>query len=260
MPRSSPCRARSRQPEMTRARCAAPRCGGCWGRSGPGRSEHAHRPLPLRRRGRSPGRGTRAPAVRLRVGRRLSRLRGLRGPRGAAVRRWPPGARPVRLPGRVRGREGPPRRPRPGPRFRVSRRPAGRRPHACRPQGLRWGATAQTRVGLTGRTARTAWNAGFSRHSGPPGRGRFVATPSAQPSHPGGSRSVRPPACGGLCRLKPAQFSRWGLQAGRRPALRPTPRSRRALRTGRRRASWPPPIPRRPASAGSASPRRRGPS
>ena len=60
-----------------------------------------------------------------------------------------------------------------------------------------------------------AWNAGFSRHSGPQGRGRFVANQSGRTR----SRAipandvVPPPACGGLCRLKPAQFSRWGLQA-----------------------------------------------
>ena len=52
-----------------------------------------------------------------------------------------------------------------------------------------------------------AWNAGFSRHSGPQGRGRFVATPrawarAAEPSRR--IRSVPPPAFGGLCRLKPA--------------------------------------------------------
>ena len=56
------------------------------------------------------------------------------------------------------------------------------------------------------KAAETAWNAGFSRHSGPQGRGRFVA------ARAGWTRSraipanevVPPPACGGLCRLKPA--------------------------------------------------------
>ncbi len=52
-----------------------------------------------------------------------------------------------------------------------------------------------------------AWNAGFSRHSGPQGRGWFLATPgglarAAEPSRQ--MRSFPPPACGGLCRLKPA--------------------------------------------------------
>ena len=36
------------------------------------------------------------------------------------------------------------------------------------------------RVGLAARrSGGTAWNAGFSRHSGPQGRGQFVATPGA---------------------------------------------------------------------------------
>ena len=47
--------------------------------------------------------------------------------------------------------------------------------------------------------ARSAWNAGFSRHSGPQGRGRFIASRAhgAQPSHPGErGPSFRPPAAG----------------------------------------------------------------
>ena len=52
-----------------------------------------------------------------------------------------------------------------------------------------------------------AWNAGFSRHSGPQGRGRFVANLGALARAAAPSRqwrSVPPPAFGGLCRLKPA--------------------------------------------------------
>ena len=48
-----------------------------------------------------------------------------------------------------------------------------------------------------------AWNAGFSRHSGPEGRGRFVVTPAQMACAPAPSRrstSVPPPAFGGLCR------------------------------------------------------------
>ncbi|MDE2881775.1 MAG: hypothetical protein OXP70_07985, partial [Acidobacteriota bacterium] len=52
------------------------------------------------------------------------------------------------------------------------------------------------------RMAETAWNAGFSRHSGLQGRGRLVATVgalarAAEPSRR--VRSVSPPAFGGLC-------------------------------------------------------------
>ena len=62
-------------------------------------------------------------------------------------------------------------------------------------------------VGQQPVTAPPAWNAGFSRHRGPQGRGWFLATSgalarAAEPSRR--MRSVSPPACGGLCRLKPA--------------------------------------------------------
>ena len=77
------------------------------------------------------------------------------------------------------------------------RRGSGDRPHRP-PDG---------RPGGTGLSGAPAWSAGFSRHSGPQGRGRCVATRgalarAAEPSRP--TRSVPPPACGGLCRLKPA--------------------------------------------------------
>ena len=51
------------------------------------------------------------------------------------------------------------------------------------PPVSRWGPD----VGLTVEVRGMAWNAGFSRHSGPQGRGRFVATLGAlaQPRHPG---------------------------------------------------------------------------
>ena len=61
-----------------------------------------------------------------------------------------------------------------------------------------------------------AGNAGFSRHSGPQGRGRFVATPGPLARAAElfrRMRSVPPPAFGGLCRLKPA------FQAGRATPL-----------------------------------------
>ena len=47
---------------------------------------------------------------------------------------------------------------------------------------------------------------GFSRHSGPQGRGRLVANPGGWTrTHAiAANEVVPPPACGGLCRLKPA--------------------------------------------------------
>ena len=82
-----------------------------------------------------------------------------------------------------------------------------------------------------------AGNAGFSRHRGPPGRARYVATPgvlarAAEPSRR--MRSVSPPACGGLCRLKPA------FQNG--------PRHPGPERPGRRADDAPAPTTPRPAS------------
>ena len=51
-----------------------------------------------------------------------------------------------------------------------------------------------------------AWNAGFSRHSGPQGRGRLVANLGGRTRSRAipANEVVPPPACGGLCRLKPA--------------------------------------------------------
>ena len=74
--------------------------------------------------------------------------------------------------------------------------------------------------GQTALMAPPAWNAGFSRHSGPQGRGRFIATPgalvpAAEPSRRMGS--FPPPASGGLCRLKPA-FQAVPAIRGRRSA------------------------------------------
>ena len=70
-----------------------------------------------------------------------------------------------------------------------------------------------------------AWSAGVSRHSGPQGRGRFVATPGAlaRAAEPFRRiRSISPPAFGARCRLKPAfQTVRaaLGRSAGEKRAL-----------------------------------------
>ena len=68
-----------------------------------------------------------------------------------------------------------------------------------------------------------SWNAGFSRHSGPQGRGRFVATPGAMAHGAAPPRQmgyVSPPAFGGLCRLKPAfQAAQLPTRASAAPAF-----------------------------------------
>ena len=69
------------------------------------------------------------------------------------------------------------------------------------------------------KVATTAWNAGFSRHSGPQGRRRFVANPSGRTRSRAipANEVVPPPAGGGLCRLKPA-FQAGGAITARWPA------------------------------------------
>ena len=70
--------------------------------------------------------------------------------------------------------------------------------------------------------AGTAWNAGFGRHGGPQGRGRFVANPSGRTRSRAipANEVVPPPACGGLCRLKPA-VQAVGVAAAARGGNRP---------------------------------------
>ena len=65
---------------------------------------------------------------------------------------------------------------------------------------------ARTPRSADGRDGVPAWNAGFSRHSGPQGRGRFVANPGGRTRSRAipANEVVPPPAWGGLCRLKPA--------------------------------------------------------
>ena len=80
-----------------------------------------------------------------------------------------------------------------------------------------------------------AWNAGFSRHSGPQGRGWFfvslgVVACAAEPSRR--MRSVPPPACGGLCRLKPAFQAVGAIWCWWRCVVRPPAAGCAGLKTG----------------------------
>ena len=83
--------------------------------------------------------------------------------------------------------------------------------------------------------ARTAWNAGFSRHSGPKARGRHAANPARWRVPPGTPTS--------------GQFSRWG----------PAQRAAGPRTTRRRFARWRA-RPGTPASAGTAGRRPAAPS
>ena len=133
----------------------------------------------------------------------------------------------------------------PGPRVRsalpIGRSPAGDRSEVRRHDRL--GLVFEPEPGRRNRARSPGARGGVRRRSprSAPSRGRGAPGRDVRSAHPfrcrgigaatvaglpyrcrGRSgepsrrmRSVPPPACGGLCRLKPAQFSRWGLQAVR---------------------------------------------